>query len=392
MPQGLYKVCPQAFPLSSYLRFYGKGFLVMRGKYSDRNFLVQTLPHAQQQKIPAPSDEVSFGFARTSHMLVCDFIDEWKTPKILPYAPFEFFPDSIVFHYGQQIFEGMKVYQHVQNQKMLNFFRPQLNARRFFNSAVRMGMEPVPEELFIDCIKELVGVDSQWVLPHPWSLYVRPTLIPLDVGVSYRASASYRFFVILSPVKDYYVNPSGVSVVIERENSRAFPGGVGEAKCGGNYAAAILALKKAKQLGAEQVMWLDAHEKKYIEEVGAMNIFFVYEDRIETPALSGSILPGITRDSLLELIPEKIGIPVFEKKIEVEKVLKDAKSGSLKEVFGCGTAAVISCVTEFKNGNECVLVSGGNAGEVSLKLKEILTKIQTGEVLSNNNWCESILI
>jgi branched-chain amino acid aminotransferase len=352
-------------------------------------FIIEKLPENRLKSLPSPKEPIPFGRMQTDHMLVCDFDaqkNNWDTPKILPFAPFSISPDSVVLHYGQQIFEGMKVYRDTSNPSLAHLFRPQLNAKRFANSALRLGMEPVPEDLFLSCIEELVKQESRWILPSPGSLYVRPALIPLDLGVSYRASNNYRFFVIVSPAMEYYANPNGVSVSIERRDVRAAIGGVGEAKCGGNYAAALAALKRAQSDGSEQVLWLDSVEKKYVEEVGAMNIFFVYENHVETPQLSGSILPGVTRRSLIELIPKFTNLSVVEKRVDIDEVLQNANSGSLKEVFGCGTAAVVSCISEFKDKGKKIKVGDGKAGQVSLLLKKTLTDIQNGTSADEHKW------
>ena len=239
-------------------------------------------------------------------------------------------------------------------------------------------MQAVPEELFLRCIHELVAAEQDWILENPGSLYIRPTLIGLDTGVSYRASTAYRFFVIVSPAKNYYKRETGVAVYIEREHVRAVPGGCGEAKCGGNYAAALPALQRARAVGAEQVLWLDGLSRKYVEEVGAMNIMFVYGDKILTPALTGSILPGVTRSSLIELA-KHLGYSIEETRINIEDVLRDIQNSSLTEVFGCGTAAVISPVIELIDGSQRLEINRSQIGKVSMNLKKALIDIQFGK-------------
>jgi branched-chain amino acid aminotransferase len=338
--------------------------------------------------IPALNDPIGFGRTRTNHMLVCDFDAQqggWQIPKIVPYGAFDLSPDSLVFHYGQEVFEGMKAYRSSTNANEIYLFRPKENARRFFNSATRLGMEPVPEELFLRCIEEIVSIEKDWILPSPASLYIRPTLIATECGISYRASQSYRFFIIVSPAKNYYKSSSGVTVFVERDHVRAVPGGCGEAKCGGNYAAALPAMARAKAAGAEQVLWLDAIHRKFVEEVGAMNIMFVYGNTLKTPELSGSILPGITRNSILRLAKD-LGFQVEETKIDISNVLQDILSGHLTEVFGCGTAAVISPVTHFVDGNKTFEVNSGAVGEVSKKIKQALIEIQFGTTPDPYGW------
>jgi len=321
-------------------------------------------------------------------MLICDFLPSkggWQVPEILPYAPFDLSPDSVVFHYGQEVFEGLKAYRDSQNPLQVYLFRPDQNARRFANSATRLGMQPVPEELFLRCIHELVAAEQDWILENPGSLYIRPTLIGLDTGVSYRASTAYRFFIIVSPAKNYYKRETGVAVYIEREHVRAVPGGCGEAKCGGNYAAALPALQRARAVGAEQVLWLDGLSRKYVEEVGAMNIMFVYGDKILTPALTGSILPGVTRSSLLQLA-KHLGYSIEETRINIEDVLRDIQNGTLTEVFGCGTAAVISPIIELIDGSQRFEINQSQIGRVSMNLKKALIDIQFGKAADPFGW------
>ena len=321
-------------------------------------------------------------------MLICDFIPQkggWQTPEIMPYGPFEVYPDAVVFHYGQQIFEGLKAYRSPTQNNDIFLFRPDMNAQRFYNSAVNLGMEPVPPALFVQCLKELIVAEADWVLPSPGALYIRPTLIPLDQGVSYRASSSYRFFIIVSPSKNYYARDTGVTVYIERNRVRAVKGGVGEAKCGGNYASALSSLAKAKTKGAEQVLWLDAFEHKYVEEVGAMNVMFAYGNKIITPALSGSILPGITRNSLLTLAAS-LGFEIVETRVNMDTVLADAQSGLLTEAFGCGTAAVISPIDALIDDNGTVEINKRVVGPVAMQLKKALLDIQTGHAPDPFGW------
>jgi branched-chain amino acid aminotransferase len=321
-------------------------------------------------------------------MLICDYIPQkggWQTPEIIPYAQFELTPDSVVFHYGQEVFEGMKAYKSAEKSGEILLFRPEQNARRFANSALRLGMQPVPEDLFLRCVQDIVMVEQDWILPNPGSLYIRPTLIGTDTGVSYRASMGYRFFVIVSPAKNYYKRETGVSVFIEREHIRAVPGGCGEAKCGGNYAAALPALQRARAAGAEQVLWLDGLNRSYVEEVGAMNIMFVYGDVIKTPALTGSILPGITRSSIIQLARD-LGYTLEETRLDISDVLNDVESGKITEVFGCGTAAVISPVIELVDGNKRFEINGSAIGKVSLHLKKTLIDLQFGRGPDQHGW------
>ena len=323
-------------------------------------------------------------------MAVCDFIPAkggWQPLEILPHAPFEVWPDAVVFHYGQQIFEGMKAYCTNVDAKdrTLLLFRPDLNATRFRNSAQRLGMEPVPQELFVQAIQELLNIDSQWALPLPGALYIRPCLIPLDHGVSYRASQNYRFFVILSPSVNYYQATEGLTVAIERNDVRAVPGGVGEAKCGGNYAAALPGLNRAKLLGAEQVLWLDGIEHRYVEEVGAMNVMFVENGRILTPKLTGSILPGVTRQSVIDLALSE-NIQVEEKRLDIDLVLAKIKAKEITEVFGCGTAAVIAPISSILDRGQKIEIDAANGGVLTQSIRKKLTEIQFGQSPDPFGW------
>ncbi len=339
----------------------------------------QLLADHKRTAPPKLSDHLPFGKVHSNHMFVCDFLADhggWQTPRIIPFGPFLLEPDSVAFHYGQQIFEGLKAYR-IKDSEQISLFRPDMNAQRFYYSAQRLGMEPVPIELFLSGIKELIAVDREFVLPLPGSLYIRPCLIPLDRGVSYRASRDYRFFIILSAVKQYFNSESSVSVYVEQEMVRAVRGGIGETKAGANYAASVLALKKAKSLGADSVLWLDALERRYIEEIGAMNIFLVYDKHLVTPPITGTILPGVTRDSLIQLA-RHLGFSVNEERSDIEEVIRDAKSGLLTEAFGCGTAAVISPINSFILDQEVINIGDKKPGPIASLLKKSLQDIQEG--------------
>ncbi len=337
---------------------------------------------------PAPDETLVFGRTRTDHMVVCDYDSGkggWQTPRIEKTHSFEFHPDSLVFHYGQQIFEGLKAFRHATDPKKVLLFRPDRNASRFVRSAELMGMQPVPTQLFMESVQELVNIERDWIDPFPRALYIRPTLIPLDEGVSVRASSAWRYFVILSPVQEYFARTDGVLVAVERERVRACPGGVGEAKCGGNYAASMSSLARAKSMGADQVLWLDAIERKYVEEVGAMNVMFVYRDKVVTPALSGSILRGVTRESLIRLAMDR-GLAVSEERITIEQVLADARAGLMTECFLCGTAAVVTPVRAFLDKGEIVELRKDTFGQVSMTLRKELVSIQTGAIADTRGW------
>ena len=337
---------------------------------------------------PKETDPMAFGSITSNHMLVSDFISQkggWQTPEIKPFEPFSMRPDALVFHYGQTIFEGMKAFRSANDPNDVFIFRPDMNAKRMANSATRLAMEPYPQQHFIQCVKELVAVERDWVLPLPCSLYIRPAMMALDEGVSYRPSKNYRFYIFLSPAKDYFQGGQTIGVYIERKLSRAALGGCGEAKCGGNYAAALLPMVKAKKAGAEQILWLDAQQHKYIEEAGAMNVMFVYGNKIITPELTGSILHGVTRDSILK-IAQDLGYTVEEGKIEVESLIADAKANALTEAFACGTAAAVTSIGAFFEDSEKVQIGDGRPGPVSLALKKRLLEIQTGLAEDKYHW------
>jgi branched-chain amino acid aminotransferase len=320
-------------------------------------------------------------------MFVCDFDPDfggWHKPRIVPFGPFEIFPDAVVFHYGQEIFEGLKAYRQGQSEKVY-LFRPEENAKRFAASADRLGMAVVPTELFVAAVKELVGIDREWVLPSPGSLYIRPMLISMDRGVSYRASKKYRFMVILSSAKTYYSKPKGITVFVERQYVRAVRGGVGAAKCGGNYAGSLKAMDKAQQRSADQVLWLDALHHKFVEEVGTMNVMFAYGKKIITPALSGSILPGVTRSSLITLAKD-LGYEVSEEKISIDQIAEDARSGKLTEMFGCGTAVVVSPIKRIIFDDTTIEINRGEIGAVSQNLLTNLVNLQNGTAEDPYGW------
>lgn len=346
------------------------------------------LANHERRRPMSINDEIPFGRIPTNHMFICDYLKSfggWQRPQITPVHQFEMAPSALVFHYGQEVFEGLKAYFNPETPDKFHLFRHDQNAARLARSAKRLCMAPVPEELFKMAVEKLVGVESDWLLPEPGSLYIRPALIPLDEGVSYRMGDNYRFYVILSPAKNYYGKEQAVSISIEREFVRAAPGGSGEAKCGGNYASALPGLAKAKALGADQCLWLDAFHRRYVEEVGTMNIMFTYGSKIYTPALNGSILPGITRDSLITL-SKHLGYHMEETKIDIEEVIADAQSGKLDEVFGCGTAAVVTPVGELIDGTKKIKIGSGGPGPIALRLKSHLIGIQNGKLADPFGW------
>ncbi len=341
---------------------------------------------------PKPDDsKLTFGTIFTDYMFNMDYNPEdgWHNPRIEPYAPFEMDPSTMVLHYGQGVFEGLKAYRTDSGNVQL--FRPKDNLKRMNNSSRLLCIPEIDEEFVLDALKQLLVIEQDWVPKAPGtSLYIRPTIIATDPFLGVRASHTYRFFIIFSPVGPYYAegfNP--VKIWVTRNHVRAVRGGVGEAKTPGNYAASLYAGEQAHQQGYTQVLWLDGIEQEYIEEVGAMNIFFVINGELITPMLSGSILPGITRDSVINLA--KIwDIKVVERQISITEVMEANESGSLEEIFGSGTAAVISPVGELKYGEKVILIGDSKVGPLAGKFYQQLTDIQYGRTEDPDGWIEPI--
>lgn len=329
---------------------------------------------------------IPFGSYFSDHMFSMDYSAEhgWHNAAIVPYAPIEISPSAQALHYGQTVFEGMKAYS-VNDEVTL--FRPDQNFKRLNRSLERLSMPQIDEEFALDALIELLKVEKEWVPSGPGqALYIRPFVYANEPYLGVRPSKCYKFLMILSPVAGYYgsqLNPT--SIYVEDAYVRAVRGGVGEVKFGGNYAASLHAQQKATDLGYEQVLWLDGVTQEYVEEVGSMNIFFVRNGVLLTPELNGSILPGITRKSLLELAPE-LGYEVSEERIHINDVEAGIKDGSITEVFGAGTAAVIAPVGKLNIHGTDYYVNGNQIGEVSQKLYDELTGIQTGKVEDTLGW------
>lgn len=330
---------------------------------------------------------IPFGTYFSDHMFLMNYDagKGWHDPRIVPYGPLALEPSAMVFHYAQEIFEGMKAYR--TDDGSIQLFRPTENIARMNNSADRLCIPRVPEDIFLEALKKLVQVDADWVPSEPYtSLYIRPFIIATDPQVGVHASHTYIFCIITCPVGSYYaegVNP--VRIMIEDEDVRAVRGGTGFAKCGGNYAASLRAGERAEQKGFSQVLWLDGVERRYIEEVGSMNIMFKISGKIVTPALTGSVLPGITRKSCLELV-RSWGYEVEERKISIEELIDAAGSGALEEAWGTGTAAVVSPVGQIEYKGQDYTVSGFEIGEVTQRLYDTLTGIQWGKIPDEYGW------
>jgi len=336
-----------------------------------------------------PQDESKLGFGRlfTDHMLVIPYSTEkgWYDPQIIPYQDFKMDPAAMVLHYGQAIFEGMKCYRREDGG--LQLFRPRDNFERMCRSAERMCMPKLDVDLCLEGLKTLLEVEKDWV-PHQegTSLYIRPTMIATEPKLGVHASETYLFYIILSPVGAYYANGlAPVGIYVEDQYVRAVRGGVGFTKCAGNYAASILAGEIANKKGYAQVLWLDGVEQKYVEEVGSMNMMFAYGNKIVTPQLNGSILPGITRNSIITLA-KQLGYEVEEKRVPIAEIFEDIKNGKCTEAFGTGTAAVVSPVGELCWKDEKITVGDGGIGKVTQHLYDTLTGIQWGRIADSNNW------
>ena len=336
-----------------------------------------------------PTDESKLGFGRifTDHMFLMNYDagEGWHNPRIVPYGPIELDPSAMVLHYGQEVFEGLKAYRNVKGG--INLFRPDKNMARLNVSNERLCIPQIDEEFCVEAIKKLVEVEQDWV-PHQegTSLYIRPFIIACDPFLGVRPADSYMFIIILSPSGAYYstgLNP--VSIYVESNYVRAVKGGMGFTKTGGNYAASLIGQDEAHKQNYSQVLWLDGIEKKYIEEVGAMNIFFVIDGEVVTPALQGSILSGITRKSSIELC-RSWGLKVSEKRITIQEVADAYDAGKLQEVFGTGTAAVISPVGTLKWGDKVMTINNNKIGEISQKLYDTMTGIQYGKIEDKFNW------
>ena len=337
--------------------------------------------------LPAQDNPLTFGTIFTDHMFVMNYQKGkgWFDPRVVPYQPISLEPSAMVFHYGQEMFEGLKAYRADDGRALL--FRPDMNAKRTNNTNKRLCIPEIPVEDFIQAVQAVVKVDEAWIPNKPGtSLYIRPFIIATDPFLGVRPSDTYLFIIILSPVGAYYpegLNP--VKIWIEDDYVRAVKGGIGEAKTGGNYVASMAAQLKAHDEGYSQVLWLDGVERKYIEEVGAMNIFFKINGKVLTPMLNGSILPGITRNSVIALCKEW-GYEVEERKISVDELYEASVNGTLEEVWGTGTAAVISPVGHLRFQDQVMKIQDGGIGELSQKLYDTVTGIQLGKIEDTRGW------
>ncbi len=339
------------------------------------------------KQIPAKGEPLGFGHIFTDHMFIMNYTEGkgWHDPRIVPFGDITLSPAAMVLHYGQEMFEGLKAYRGANGDVYL--FRPDMNAKRANNSNTRLCIPHIPEDDFVQAVKAVVDVDRAWVpYEEGTSLYIRPFVISTDAHLGVAPSKTYMFIIILSPSGAYYESGlEPVGIWIEDEYVRAVRGGMGYAKTGGNYAASLAAQVKAHDGGYSQALWLDGVERKYIEEVGSMNIAFKISGKVVTPMLNGSILPGITRDSILHLCRDW-GYEVEERRISVDELIEAAHSGALEEVFGTGTAAVVSPVGKLRYKNDVIEIGGGKIGELTQRLYDELTGIQWGKKDDPYGW------
>ncbi len=340
-----------------------------------------------------PTDQSTLGFGKyyTDHMFIMNY-DEgqgWHDARIVPYAPIALDPAAMCLHYGQEVFEGMKAYKTVDGG--IQLFRPEKNMARLNVSNERLCIPLIDEDFCVEAIKKLVEVDQDWIPTQSGtSLYIRPFIFAIDPHVGVHPAKHLMFVVILSPVGNYYpqgLNP--VDIYVEQNYVRAVKGGMGFTKTAGNYAASLKAQDEAEKIGYTQVLWLDGVERKYIEEVGTMNVFFIIGDEVITPELSGSILSGITRMSVIELLKSK-GYKVSERRLSIQEVYDAHEKGLLKESFGTGTAAVISPIGTFEWNGKKITVGDGGIGETSQMLYDTITGIQCGKIKDEFNWIQKI--
>lgn len=342
---------------------------------------------AKELKQKPDQNNLGFGKYFTDHMFEMDYTEGigWHDPRIVPYGPIPLDPATMVLHYAQEVFEGMKAYRTADGTVQL--FRPEMNAKRMNQSNDRLCMPEIPVEDFVEAVKAIVNYEEEWIPSLPeTSLYIRPFIFATELNVGVHPASSYKFMIILTPVGSYYpegVNP--VKIYVEDEYVRAVPGGTGFTKCGGNYAASIRSQKNAGEKGYTQVLWLDGVHRKYIEEVGTMNVMFKMNGEIYTAPIDGSILPGITRDSCIALL-KSWGYKVNETRFSIDDVCEAADNGTLEEVFGTGTAAVISPVGELNYKGKIMTINDFKTGELTQKLYDALTGMQWGNVTDEFNW------
>ncbi len=352
---------------------------------------VNQLPDDQRKPIPGDVSSLGFGKYFSDHMFMMNYTSDlgWHNARIEPYAPLSLDPASMVLHYGQEAFEGLKAYRGKDDGIFM--FRYKDNLARLNRSCQRLVMPTLPLDVVSEALKKLVLLEQDWIPRSPGcALYIRPNIIAVDPFLGVRPSESYLFYIIVGPVGAYY--PEGfnpIKIFVSDKYVRAVRGGVGDAKTAGNYAASLLAQMEAKDRGYSQVLWLDGVERKFIEEVGTMNIFFKFGDKVLTSPLTGSILPGITRDSVITLL-QQWGVKIEERQFSIDQVVKGLKDGSVTEVFGSGTAAIISPVKAISYKGTEYKVADGKTGPLSQKLYDHILALQYGKQDDPNGWVERL--
>ena len=349
------------------------------------------IERAKTLKEKPDQNNLGFGTYFTDHMFMMDYTEGvgWHDARIVPYAPIAMDPATMVLHYAQETFEGLKAYRNPKGE--ITLFRPEMNARRMINSNKRICMAELPEDMFVEAVEAIVKYEQDWIpTAKDTSLYIRPFMFASEASVGVHPAKSYTFVIILSPVGSYYpegVNP--VKIWVEDEYVRAVKGGTGFTKCGGNYAASIAAQVKAESHGYTQVLWLDGVHRKYVEEVGTMNVMFLIDDTVVTAPLEGSVLPGVTRDSIIHILKDW-GYKVEERDLSIDELMEAGRNGKLKEAFGTGTAAVISPVGQLYYKGEEIVINDFKTGELTQKLYDTLTGIQWGRLEDKYGWVRYI--
>ena len=350
---------------------------------------VMDIRFEKREHLKEKPDQKHLGFGKymTDYMFVMDWTKEegWKDARIVPEGPITMDPACVTLHYAQETFEGMKAYRTAEGK--IQLFRPEMNAKRMINSNARLCMPELPVDMFVEAVKALVKVEEDWVPSEPeTSLYIRPFMFATEAALGVHMASAYKFMIICCPVGAYYaegINP--VKILVEDELVRAVKGGTGFTKCGGNYAGSILGQVKAEKMGYSQVLWLDGEHRKYVEEVGTMNIMFKIDGKVYTAATVGTVLPGVTRRSCIELLKDW-GYDVIEGKLAIADIMQAAREGKLEEVFGTGTAAVVSPVKELVWKGEHAYIGDGKIGPVTQKLYDTMTGMQWGKIPDTKGW------
>jgi branched-chain amino acid aminotransferase len=339
---------------------------------------------------PLDPSGLAFASLPTPNMFRVDWDQDrgWHDARLVPYADFSLSPASLVLHYGQEIFEGLKAYRHAD--RSVKLFRPDRNAARLNRSAARLCMPEISVDDQVQAMKALIDADRDWMPPEPGTMYVRPAMIATEAGLGVRPAKQYAYFIITAASGPYFqVTGRTLRIWVERKYARAAPGGTGAAKTGGNYAGSLLAAAKAAERGCDQVMWLDAVERRFVEECGAMNLMFVLDGVVTTPPTSGTILEGVTRESVAVLCSD-LGIPFAERPVAVEHLIGAIQTGSCTEVFSCGTAAVLTPIGELVDGDKVYQVADGNPGPIGQRLYETLKDLQFGRGVDKFGWLVTV--